>query len=246
MSEIIIDENEQQQFNQFKRKLNLQAAQAQVKKIEYNLTDPAVEKGTLRRACQDANSLNLGAVCVLPALIKSCVSYFGANRNARLIACISFPHGGDSLKTKKAAIKNAIKDGADEVEVTAPISFLKDGNWNYVRREFKKVKRYAGKNTLRINIESALLTPQEVAKVCALAADCGITTVRTSSGAYSGGFDGETLMRIKNTVKDRCVIKADGITGIAEMNMAVDMGAEVIGCKNAADLARMILQTADN
>ncbi|MDE6441246.1 MAG: hypothetical protein K2L12_00650, partial [Clostridia bacterium] len=164
----------------------------------------------------------------------------------RLIACVSFPHGGDSLKTKKSAIKNAIKDGADEVEVTAPISFLKDGNWNYVKRELKKVKRYAGKNTVRINIESALLTAQEVVRVCTLAADCGITTLRTSSGAYNGGFDSETLMRVKNAVKDRCVIKADGVSGIAEMNMAVDIGAGIIGCKNATDLARMILQTAEN
>ena len=246
MSEIIVSETEQQQFNQFKRKLNMQAAQAQVKKIEFNLTDPAVEKGTLRRACQDANTLKLGAVCVLPALIKQCAFFLGTNRNTLLIACISFPHGGDSLKTKKSAIKNALKDGADEVEVTAPISFLKGGNWNYVKREFKKVKRYAGKHTVRINIESALLTPQEVARVCSLAADCGITTIRTTSGAYSGGLDGETLMRVKNTVKDKCVIKADGIAGIADMNMAVDMGAEVIGCKNAVDLARMILQTAEN
>ena len=55
MSEIIMSETEKQQFTEFKRKLGLQAAQAQVNKIEYNLCDAAVEKGTLRRACQDAN-----------------------------------------------------------------------------------------------------------------------------------------------------------------------------------------------
>lgn len=246
MSEIIMSETEKQQFTEFKRKLGLQAAQAQVNKIEYNLCDAAVEKGTLRRACQDANVLKLGGICVLPALVKPCAAFLGSNRKTLLIACISFPHGGDSLKTKKSAIKNAVKDGADEVEVTIPVSYLKDGNLAYIRREFKKLKRSAGKKTVRINIESALLVPQEITRVCALAADCGITSLRSSSGAYGGGFDGETIMRMKSAVKDKCIIKADGVTNIADMNTAVDMGAGVIGCKNASDLARMILQTAEN
>ena len=146
MEGIFMDETEKQQFSEFKRKLNLQAAQSQVTKIEYNLTDATVEKATLRRACQDANALKLGALCVLPGLIKTCVSFLGPKPQPMLIACISFPHGGDSTKTKVTAVKNAFKDGADEAEVTAPISFIKDANWSYVKREFKKLKK-AAKNT---------------------------------------------------------------------------------------------------
>ena len=245
MNEIIMDETERQQFNEFKRKLNLQAAEAQVSKIEYNLLDAAVEKGTLRRACQDAEQLKLGAICVLPSLVKSCVAFLGHNPNARLIACVSFPHGGDSLKTKIAAVKNAIKDGADEVEVTAPIAFIKDGNWSYVKREFKKLRKAAKNRVIRINLESPLLTAQELTRLCTLAADCKITCLRESSGAYSGGFDADTVAHIQTAVKDKCIIKADGVMNIFEMNTAVDMGAGIIGSRNATDLARLILQTAD-
>lgn len=245
MNEVIIDETAQRQFSEFKRKINLQAAQAQVRKIEYDLTDAAVEKGTLRRACQDAAVLKLGAVCVLPALVKSCSNFLGVNPETSLVACVSYPHGGDSTKTKVAAVKNAFKDGADEAEVTIPLSFIKDGNWSYVRREFKKLRKAAKKHTVRINVESAFLTPQEVNKVCSLAADCGITSLRASNDIH-GGFDAETVARMYSAVKDKCTVKADGIANVSDMNAAVDMGAGVIGSKNATDLARLILRTAED
>lgn len=246
MNEVIIDETEKRQFTEFKRKINLQAAQSQVRKIEYNLTDAAVEKGTLRRACQDANILKLGAVCVLPGLVKACVNFLGTDPQSSVVACVSYPHGGDSTKTKVAAVKNAFKDGADEAEVTAPLAFVKDGNWSYVRREFKKVKKAAKKHSVRINVESAFLTPQEVTKICTLAADCGITSLRSSNDIRCGGFDAETVARMHSAVKDKCTVKADGITNVSDMNAAVDMGAGVIGSKNATDLARLILQTAED
>lgn len=246
MNEVIIDENEKRQYSEFKRRINLQAAQAQVKKIEFDLTDAAVEKGTLRRACQDANLLKLGAVCVLPNLVKACVSFLGANPQPSVVACVSYPHGGDSTKTKVAAVKNAFRDGADEAEVTVPLAFVKDGNWSYVRREFKKLKKAGKKRTVRFNVESSYLTPQEITKICSVAAECGVDSLRSSGDIRCGGFDAETVSRMRAAVKDKCTIKADGVSGVSDMNAAVDMGALVIGSKNAPELARMILQTAED
>ena len=66
-----LEKTDIQQINDFKREFNIQATQAQISKFEYNLVDATIDKGTLRRACQDANSLKLGAVCVLPCFVKS-------------------------------------------------------------------------------------------------------------------------------------------------------------------------------
>lgn len=245
MDEIIMDEAEKQQFKDFKHKLNLQAAEGQVAKIEYNLLDAAVEKGTLRRACQDAELLKLGAVCVLPCFVKQCVAFLGQSPHAKLISCVSFPHGGECTKTKVYAVKHSFKDGADEVEVAAPLAFIKDENWSYVKRELKKLKK-AGKNkVVRINLESPLLTREELTRLCTLCTECKITCIRISSGAYSYGFDADILSAVTAAVKDKCIVKADGISNISEMNTAVDMGAGIIGSRNAADLARIVLQTAD-
>lgn len=244
-------EAEREQFTEFKRRMNMQAAQAQVGKLEFNLTEATLDKVTLRKACQDASSLKLGAVCVLPNQVKPCISCLGTNPEVSVIACISYPHGGDSLKTKVDAVKHAIKDGADEVEVTAPIAYVKDGNWNYIKREFKKLKSASKKKALRIDLESPLLTEQELIRLCTLAADCGITSLRLSSESYSAdGINGitfnvaETITRVKTAVKDKCTIKADGALTMTDVNTAVEMGAVIIGSKNAPSLAKLILQTA--
>ena len=240
-----MEEQEKLRYAEFKRKLNLEAAQGQISKLEYNLTDATTDKNSLRRACQEAARLNIGALCVLPNHVKPCVGYLGRDPQVSLIACISFPHGGDSTKIKVAAVKQAVKDGVDEAEVSAPISYIKDGNWGYVKREFKKVKK-AGKNrAVRINVESSLLTPQELNKVCTIAADCGIPSLRTHSGYFGGGFDGEVVSRMKAAVKDKCTIKADGISNISDMDIAVDMGAGIIGSKCALDLAQLILNAVN-
>ena len=245
MENVHMNQTELRQFNDYKRKLNLQAAQAQVGKIEYSLTDATVDKAILKKACQEANTLKLGGICVLPNAVRMCANMLGHNPQTSLIACISFPHGGDSTKIKVKAVKEAIKDGVDESEVTVPVACIKEGDFGYVKREFRALKKAAKKSAFRINIESNLLTSAEITKVCTLAVDCGITSIRTSSGFYGSGFNAETITAIKNTVKDKCTIKADGVSTLGDAEAALDVGASIIGCKNAADLARLVLKAAE-
>ena len=233
-------ESERALYAEFKRKINLQAAKAQIRKIEYNLADVTTGLSALKAACSDANNLQLGGVCVAPSFVKSCSGYLGATakRKSSLIACISYPNGGDTTDIKVKAAKRAIKDGADEVEVTAPIAQIRDGNYQYVKREFKKLRSATKNKALRISAECDLLTKNEIMRLCSLAADCKITSVKTSSG--------EMVAEIRNALKDRCTIKAEGIAGVSELSNAVDMGAQVVGCKNAPAVARYILAAADN
>ena len=244
MEEIEMNETELQQFNEYKRKLNLQTAEAQVAKIEYSLVDATTNKSLLKKACQDANSLKLGAVCVLPNAVRLCSHFLGSNPQTSLIACISYPHGGDTTKIKVKAVKEAIKDGVDEVEVTVPVACIKEGDWGYVKREFKALKKATKKSALRINIECNLLAPAELTKVCNIAADCGITSLRTSSGFY-GSAKSDMITAIKNVVKDKCTIKADCVSTLVDVEAALSMGAGIIGSKNAPDIARLCLKAAE-
>lgn len=230
-----MSETERQQFAEFKRRLSLQAAQAQVSNIEYNLADATAERSVLRKVCQEANELKLGAICVFPDMVRTCKIFLGKDSKTSVVACISYPHGGDTTKIKAASVKNAVKDGADEVEVTVPIAFVKEKNWSYIKREFKKLKKAAKKCAVRVNIESNLLAPEEIIKICAVVTDCGITSLKTS-------FDADCIMRIHNAVKDKCTIKADGVTNVTDMVTAAGMGAGIIGSRNASDLARLVLQ----
>lgn len=238
----VLSSSEEAQYAEFKRRVSLEAARAQAAKLELDYLDCTADKNLLKRACQDANVLGIGAICVLPNYVKACVNYLGKDPKTSLIACISYPHGADTLDIKVAALKRAVKDGIDEAEVTAPLAYIKDGNWGFVKKEFKKLKKAAKDRGLRINLESPLLTPQEIAKTCRVAVECGITSLRCKSENFLCGFDSECVAEVKQAVKDKCTIKADGVTGLSEMNEAVNLGAGIIGSKSAFDLARLILR----
>lgn len=233
--------NEKLLYREFRKKINSEAARAQVKKLEYDLADEKAGLNYLKTACADANSLGLGGVCVLPCFAKQCSAYLGTERKTSLIAVISSPRGGDATEIKVKAVKRAIKDGADEAEVAAPIAHVRDGNFAYVKREFKKLRSAAKRKSLRVGLECAYLTREEITRACTLAADCGVNSV-----SLSGGNCAEWLSDVKSAVKDRCTVKAEGVATVLEMSSSIDLGATVIGSKNAADVARAILTAAEN
>lgn len=238
---------EQALFEDFKRKINLQAAQAQIKKLEYNLSDVTSGLSAIKTACADAANLQLGGVCVAPSFVKSCAAFLGRpqKRKSTLIACISYPNGGDTTEIKVKAVKQAIKDGADEVEVTAPIAQIRDGNFQYVKRELKKLRRAVKNRSLRISAECSLLSKHDIMRLCLIAADCRVNSVKTASVGWAGE-DGKTIADIRSAIKDKCTIKAEGISSVTELSTAIDMGAVVVGSKNAPSVARYILAAAKN
>lgn len=236
-------ESERLLYSEFRKKINAEAARAQIRKLEYDLVDVTASTAVLKNACTDANNLGLGGVCVLPAHVKMCSAILKYGGECALVACVSYPHGGDATAIKVKAVKRAIRDGAAEVEVTAPISQIRDGNFGYVKREFKKLRSACKKRSLRIDVGCSLLSRQEIEKVSVIAADCGVNSIRA---AGKSGSCIDTVGAVKNAVKDRCTVKAEGVSTVLEMSSALDIGASVIGSKNAAAVARTILSASQN
>lgn len=237
--------NEEQMFKEFKRRITAAAAKAQIKKLEYNLAEGVIDTNSAKRACADAASLGLGAICVMPCHVRCCAPML-RDSGVTLVACVSYPAGGDTTDIKVKAVKRAIKDGAGEVEVSAPAHFIKDGNFSAFKREVKKLKKAVKDKALRLDAECANLSREELFKVCSLAAECGVTALKTSSSALGAGKDSKSIAEMKQAVKDRCTIKAEGIQTVYEMSSANDMGAEVIGSSNAPDIAKQILAAVEN
>lgn len=231
-------EEEQKLFADFKRKLNEQSAIAQVAKLEYKLTTVKTDKSSLKREVKQADDLKLGGVCVLPCYVKACESFLGGDPQTSLIGCAGYPYGADTLPVKITAVKRAVKDGVDEVELSAPVNLIKDGNFAAVKKEFKKLKSAAKIRNLRIAFDNKYLTTEEIVKACHIACSAGIT-------AISVPYDTELLQKVKNAVKDKLTVKADNVTSLADLQTAVDLGATVIGSPCAIDLAELILKTTE-
>ena len=235
-----LSQNEKLLYSQFRRKINNEAARAQIKKLEYDLADEKAGLNFLKTACTDANSLGLGAVCVMPCFVRSCAVFLGVQRKCGLVACIGAPRGGDTTDIKVKAVKRALKDGADEAEVTAPTAHIREGNFAYVRKEFKKLRSATKNKSLRIDLQCSMMTAEEIKRACLIAAECRVNSVR-----LSGAHGVERIADVRNAIKDKCTIKSEGVATVLEMSSSIDMGAAVVGSKNAADVARAILTAAE-
>ena len=206
----VISPQERQEFDEFRRQKRVAEARAIISRIELSFTGPSADRATLRRLLKDGEKAGLGGVCVTPYLVKPCSDFLGTASAVSVAAAVSVWGGSDTTDIKVRQVRRAIRDGADAVEVTAPLSAVKEGSWGYVKREFKKLKSAAKRGTLRINLEAPLLTSQELTKLCALAVECGITCLRTAGDAFGSGADEEDLKLIKSAVKDKALIRPTG------------------------------------
>lgn len=240
MQEIITSPtNEEEQYRQYKRMRRLEEARASVSKIECDCLSLFMNRATLKQACHTANELRLGAVVTFPSLVKQCVSYLGNDPKVSLIASVSHPDGGETTSVKAAAVKRAVKDGVDEVEVAAPITYIRDGNWAYFKKECKKLKKAAKVRALRIVLDCNVLGEKDALKAAIVAADAGVNCIRLN------GAGGEFVTKVKTALKGKCLIKCDGATTPAAFANFCVLGADTVSCVSACELASFLLNEAE-
>ncbi len=230
---------EEEEFEEFKRANRIKEAKATALKIELDCLSDICDRAYLKDMCRRANLQEIGAIVVYPAVVKACVSYLGSDPKVSLIAAVSYPHGGDTTEIKVQAVKRAVKDGVDEVEVSAPIALLKDGNYQYFKKECKKLKRAAKVRALRLVFDCAHLTEKELIKACSVAADAGVNCVRLNRA------DCELIAAVKAGLKGKCLIKADKAEEFTSFISYCNVGADVVNCPRAFDLAAYLIKSAE-
>ncbi|MDE7086880.1 MAG: hypothetical protein K2O67_01680 [Clostridia bacterium] len=231
--------SEEEQYKEFKRIKRVDEAKASVAKIECDCTSLYTDKVSLRDLCKSANGLEIGAIVVLPFFVKPCVSFLGKDPKVSVIAAVDYPSGGETTEVKVAAVKRAVKDGVDEVEVFAPVPYLRDGNWTYFKKECKKLKKAAKIRALRIVLDCTMLNEKELLKACNIAADAGVNCLRLN------GADGDVVANVKTALKGKCLIKAEKADNAAAFATLCTMGADYVSCLHACDLANYILKEAE-
>lgn len=234
-----VSSEELAQFEQFKRLKRVEKARARIAKTECDMLSPAAGRAELKSLCREAGRVALGGIVVLPAYVSPCVAYLGDDPSCSLIAAVSHPHGGDALEGKMAAVKRAVKDGADEVEVCAPYFAVRDGNMAYFRRECKKLKKAAKPRALRVVLDCALLSESDVVRACNVAAESGANAVRlVNVPALS------FVASAKSALRDRCLLKADA-AGTAAMDEAEALGVSLVNCPEAVGVCSELLAEAN-
>ncbi len=200
--------------------------------IDHTLLKPDATAAQVQRLCAEARQYHFHSVCVNPVFVAL------AHRELEgsgVTACsvIAFPFGATTTAAKAAETRQAVADGAGEIDMVIAIGALKAGDDDYVRRDIAGVKEACGPSALKVIIETCLLTGEEKVKACLLAKEAGADFVKTSTGYGGGGATAEDVALMRRTVGPVLGVKASGgISSFAQALAMVQAGATRIGASS--------------
>lgn len=190
----------------------------------------------IKSLCDESREYNFKSVCVNPSFIKDCKEFL---KGSEVLVCtvIGFPLGSMTTEAKVFEVKDAIEKGADEVDMVINISRLKDRDDAYVKNEIAEIKKACGNHTLKVIIETCLLTDEEKVRVCLLAKEAGADFVKTSTGFSKWGAKVEDVALMRKAVGPEMGVKASGgVRTHEDMIKMVEAGATRIGTSSGAKL----------
>lgn len=197
--------------------------------IDHTLLKPEATPADIERLCEEARVHRFAAVCVNPVYVKLAAGRLEGS-GVMVATVVGFPLGAVTTATKIEEAKDAIADGASEVDMVMAIGLFKGGELRACGDDIAEVVRVCGGRTVKVILETSLLAPEEVATASEIAADAGAHFVKTSTGFGSRGASIEDVRTMKEAVGDRCHIKASG--GIRTRDQAIAMieaGASRLG-----------------
>ncbi len=203
------------------------------RRIEHTKLGPGVTRSEVEKLCEEAQSYGFYGACVNPchvALARSLLK----DSDVRVITVVGFPHGTSAPAVKAAEAEQAIRDGADELDLVIRVSALKEREYSVILEELEAVRDEIRKSprpiALKVILETALLADEEKVAGCILAKAAGAQFVKTSTGFGPGGATVEDVRLLKRAVGEGMGVKAAG--GIRDYETAVAMieaGADRIG-----------------
>lgn len=174
----------------------------------------------VKRVVEEAVQNGLASVCVNQYRTKMVADLLRGS-NVKTCTVVGFPLGAVTSEVKTFETVQAVKDGADEIDMVINIGAIKDKNYEYVLNDIKSVRKACRGKILKVIIETCLLSDEEKVKACELAKEAGADFVKTSTGFSTGGARPEDVQLMRNTVGNEMGVKASG--GIRDIDTAKDM-----------------------
>jgi len=200
--------------------------------IDHTILKPTCLVADIQKLCEEAKQYQFAAVCVPPNFIKLAKELVQGSA-VQVATVIGFPFGYSATEAKIAEIILAMVDGADELDVVANISAIKNGDWMAIADEINHIMpiiRSKGKK-IKVIIESGVLTDEEIIKCCDIYGIAGIDYLKTSTGYAEKGASVEAVQLFRKHLPEAIQIKASGgIRDYATAKQMIDAGATRIGC----------------
>jgi deoxyribose-phosphate aldolase len=209
--------------------------------IDHTVLKQTCRESDIQQVCQEAKDYGFIAICIPAYWIETSKKYL-AGSCVKVATVIGFPFGYSVITSKVEEIRQAINAGADEVDIVANISAIKEGQWDYLRKEIDdcmKVVRSKPGIICKVIIESGVLTNDEIIKCCEIYDKAGIDYLKTSTGYAEKGASVETVKLFRSHLSPSIQIKASGgIRTFKDAQSMIDAGATRLGCSASVNIVK--------
>ncbi len=187
--------------------------------------------------CKDAVKFKTASVCVPPCYVALAKEQL--KDEVAVCTVVGFPNGNSTTASKCFETREAIQNGAEEIDMVINIGYLRNKDYDYVRNEIASVKKECGNKILKVIIETCLLTDEEKKIMCQIVAEGGADYIKTSTGFSKNGATFDDIKLFAENVPDGLKIKAaGGIASVADAERFIELGADRLGTSRIVKIAK--------
>ena len=208
-----------------------------LKHVDHTLLLQGATWDEIRQICDDAVAYQTASVCIPPSYVKQASEYL----DGKMAVCtvIGFPNGYMTTAAKEFETRDALSNGASEIDMVINIGWLKDGKYNLIAEEIRTLKKACGEKILKVIIETCLLTDEEKIKMCEIVTKAGADYIKTSTGFSTAGATFDDILLFSEHIGPNVKMKAAG--GISSMDDAkkfLELGADRLGTSRIIKLVK--------
>ena len=208
-------------------------------KVDHTVLKQTTTWADIQKLCDDAVKYQTASICIPPAYVKQAAEYL----NGRIPVCtvIGFPNGSNTTESKAFEVRDAVKNGAEELDMVVNIGWVKDGKYEDVLREINCLKEACDGKLLKVIIETCLLTKDEIVSLCDVVSRSDADFIKTSTGFSTAGatFEDVELM-VQHMTNGKKVKAAGGISGFEDGKKFIELGAQRLGTSRLVAQAKSI------
>lgn len=206
-------------------------------KCDHTLLSQSATWEEIKAICDDGIKYKTASVCIPASFVKQAKEYVGDS--LAICTVIGFPNGYSTTAVKCFETEDAVKNGADEIDMVINIGWLKDKKYDLLLNEIKQIKKSCNGKILKVIIETCLLTDDEKIKMCELVSDSGADFIKTSTGFSTAGATKQDVKLFAENIAPHLKIKAaGGISSIEDAETFINLGASRLGTSRIVKIVK--------
>ena len=208
-----------------------------LKHVDHTLLLQGATWEEIQQICDDGIKYQTASVCIPPCYVKQASEY--VQGKVAICTVIGFPNGNMTTKTKEFETKDAIENGADEIDMVINIGWLKDKKYDLIENEIRTLKAACGEKILKVIIETCFLTDEEKIKMCEIVTSAGADYIKTSTGFGGAGATFEDIELFAKHIGPNVKMKAaGGISSITDAEKFLALGADRLGTSRIVKIVK--------